>query len=180
VNVLSIWECLCVPLPGKATSLAECVSAYWNQSVILAVTITHSIVLDFLNVTRVPVNYSELEANSMKFDFFGWVLQPFKFLSQIHEDFLSLFYHCWEWYSVTFPSSSFLSSLSVRSHIPFDCPVVSCFWLARPAKVFLALSSWTPRILVRVEFILLQAKCVALTNPVNPTCIWEMEGTYTM
>lgn len=58
---------LCVPLPGKAASSFECISTYWNESVILAVynNSEYSPWL-FKYVTCVPVNYSELEANSKK------------------------------------------------------------------------------------------------------------------
>lgn len=46
----------------------ECVSTYWNQLVILAVyNNTEYSPWLFKYVTYVPVNYSELQANSMKY-----------------------------------------------------------------------------------------------------------------
>lgn len=127
---------------------------------------------------HVPVNCSELEANSMKYGSSDanhlsvTTLQIFCLTSMKN---FSLYYTIAQNRTVLFFPATFLGSLSL--FLIFDYLVASSFWLARSAKVFLAVSSWTPQILLRVEFILLQARCVTFASPVNPTCIQEVEGT---
>lgn len=127
----------------------------------------------FKFVTHVPVNYTELEANSKKHGSFDASHLNVTILYYVRsmKKFSFYFYHYSEWCSVFF-SQQHLSRLllTVVSHIPFDYSVVSCFWLARPAKVFLAVSSLAPQVPLRVAFILLQARYVAFTGPGNPTC----------
>lgn len=81
------------------------------------------------------------------------MLQPFTFFPKVHEGFLPLFYQRSERCSVVFPL------------VPYVFP-----------KIFLAVSSWTPQMLLRAESLLPHAKRVALTSPVNPTCSQDLCG----